>query len=350
MSVKKIHLRDLELLEIERIINDKNLPLFRSKQLFQWVHQKAAINWAAMANLPLELRREFSLNYEISGPTTVKKELSEEDGTVKYLLALKDGETVETVLMDYQDRKTVCISSQVGCPLACEFCATGKSGYKRNLKVHEVLDQVLTVNRDLVQEDKLPVTNIVFMGMGEPLLNYQVLLKSMRILNHPLGLNISFRKMSVSTSGIVPEIYRLAKEGLPLVLAISLHAPNNYLRNQLMPVNRKYPLEELIKAADFWIKETGRRITFEYILIEEVNDGLKEARELGSLLKGLLANVNLIPFNPVPGTNFKKPSLGRVSRFQQFLMDKGIAVTIRGEKGGDISGACGQLRRREMGN
>jgi len=350
MPTEKIHLRDLDLTDIETIMNDKKLPLFRSKQLFQWIQQKGVTDWDEMVNLPISLRRELGRSFKINGLSVIKKERSEKDGTVKYLLAFHDGQTVETVLMDYQDRKTICISTQVGCPLACAFCATGKSGYKRNLKVHEILDQILVVNQDLLQQKKELITNAVFMGMGEPLLNYQTLLKSLHILNHPLGLNISFRKMSVSTSGIVPEIYRLAKEKIPLVLAISLHAPNNHLRSQLMPINHKYSIEELIKASKFWIKETGRRITFEYILIKKVNDGLKEAKELASLLKGLLVNVNLIPFNPVEGTSFKKPSLNGVYRFQQYLLERGIAVTIREEKGSGIAGACGQLRRQEMGN
>lgn len=350
MASEKEHLRNLDLQEYEAIVKKMGLPSFRSKQMFHWVHQKGVTNWDEMDNLPLKLRKEFSQTYRIDGLSVIRQEKSDVDGTEKYLLGLADGETVETVLMDYSDRKTVCISTQVGCPLACAFCATGKSGFKRNLKVHEILDQVLIINKSLLGKNKNPVTNAVFMGMGEPLINYEALVKSLQILNHPEGLNISFRKLSVSTSGIVPEIYRLAQEKMPLVLAISLHAPNNQLRSRLMPINRKYPLEELIEACRYWVEKTGRRITFEYILLKEVNDGLKEAGELAGLLEGLLSNVNLIPFNPVMGANFQKPSMNRIHKFQEYLTERNIIATIREEKGGDIAGACGQLRRQEMGS
>lgn len=350
MANEKVHLRDLNLLEHEELIKKNGFPSFRSKQLFQWVHQKGATNWGEMNNLPLNLRQELSSTHTIAGLSVIRREKSQLDGTEKYLLGLNDGETIETVLMNYSDRRTVCVSTQVGCPLKCAFCATGKSGFKRNLKVHEILEQVLIINKNLLSEGKSPVTNVVFMGMGEPLENYDALVKSLHILNHPEALNISFRRISVSTSGIVPGIYSLAKEKMPLVLAISLHAPNDELRSSLMPINRRYPLADLIEACHYWMEQTGRRITFEYTLFDGVNDSLKEAEEMAKLLEGLLANVNLIPFNPVMGANFQKPSMNRIHKFQKYLSEKNIVATIREEKGGDIAGACGQLRRQEMGS
>lgn len=347
------HIRDLDLKELEAAISNMGQPSFRAKQIFQWVQQKGVGRWEEMGNVPKALQEKLAEKFQLFPLPVLKRHASRQDETVKYLLQLADGETIETVLMAYGEenrrgRRTVCVSTQVGCPLGCAFCATGKSGFKRNLAVNEILGQVFAVNKDLSKWSNDLVTNLVFMGMGEPLLNYDNLVKSLAILNHPEGLNISLRRISVSTSGIVPGIYRLAEEGMPLVLAVSLHAPNNELRNRLMPINRKYPLEELMEACHYWVEKTNRRITFEYILLAQVNDQLKQAQELVDLLKGLLANVNLIPFNAIADAEFKQPSGNRVMAFRRYLEEHGINAVIREEKGSDIAAACGQLRRQEM--
>lgn len=351
--MSKPHLRNYGWDELENVIKSLGEPAFRAKQVFQWIHQKGITAWEEMTNIPKDLRNVLASNFRIEGLPVIKRRESKQDDTVKYLLRLSDGETVETVLMSYdppagKERQTLCVSTQVGCPLNCAFCATGKSGFIRNLEVHEIIGQVLAVNRDLEPTGRKPVSNLVFMGMGEPLINYDNLIKGINILHHPLGLNISLRRISVSTSGIVPGIYRLADEGLPIVLAISLHAPTNELRSRLMPVNRRYPLEELMQACHYWVEKTNRRITFEYILLNGVNDSLQQAAELADLLKGLLANVNLIPFNALSDVDFHKPSRNRIIAFRKYLESRGINAVVREEKGGDIEAACGQLRRREM--
>ncbi|NLC77411.1 MAG: 23S rRNA (adenine(2503)-C(2))-methyltransferase RlmN [Clostridia bacterium] len=346
-------MRNLDWAGLETEIRGMGQPPFRAKQVFQWVQQKGVSHWEEMTNVPKTIRDQLAVKYELAGLSVLKRDVSKLDGTVKYLLGLKDGETVETVLMAYEeqegrDRKTVCVSTQVGCPLGCSFCATGKWGFIRNLEVNEILGQVLAVNQDLSRKGEAPVTNLVFMGMGEPLLNYDHLIKSLRILNHPDGLNISLRRISVSTSGIVPGIRRLAQEGMPLVLAVSLHAPNNELRDRLMPINRRYPLEELLDACYYWVSETNRRITFEYILLAGINDNLQQARELAELLKGLLANVNLIPYNGVAEAPFRQPSRNRITAFRRYLEEHGVTAVVREERGSDIAAACGQLRGQEM--
>lgn len=351
--MSKPHLRNFGLDELEGIIKGLGEPAFRAQQIFQWIHRKGIAAWEEMTNIPKGLKTHLANNFRIEGLPVLKRQESQRDDTVKYLLRLPDGETIETVLMSYdppagKERQTLCVSTQVGCPLNCAFCATGKSGFIRNLEVHEIIGQVLAVNRDLAQAGRNPISNLVFMGMGEPLINYDNLIKGINILHHPLGLNISLRRISVSTSGIVPGIYRLADEGLPIVLAISLHAPNNVLRNRLMPINLRYPLEELMQACHYWVEKTNRRITFEYILLSGVNDSRQHAAELADLLKGLLANVNLIPFNAFHDVDFQKPSRNRIIAFRKYLASRGINAVVREEKGGDIDAACGQLRRREM--
>lgn len=351
--MSKPHLRNFGWDELANIIKSLGEPAFRAKQVFQWIHHKGITNWEEMTNIPKKLRTHLASNFRIEGLPVIQRQASRRDDTVKYLLGLPDGEKIETVLMSYdppagKKRQTLCVSTQVGCPLNCSFCATGKSGFIRNLEVHEIIGQVLAVNRDLEHTGGTPISNLVFMGMGEPLINYENLIKGINILHHPLGLNISMRRISISTSGVVPGIYRLADEGLPVVLAISLHAPNNELRNRLMPINRRYPLEELLQACHYWVDKTKRRITFEYILLGGVNDSLQHAAELADLLKGLLANVNLIPFNALSDVDFQKPSRNRIIVFRRCLESRGINAVVREEKGGDIEAACGQLRRREM--
>jgi len=348
----KIDIQGMELQEIKNLLQQLEEPEYRAKQLFQWIQQKGASSFTEMTNIPKKLQEKLNGLQLLHPPKITKIRRSQVDDTVKYLLTLDDGNTIETVRMSYlgkeiKDRHTVCVSTQVGCAMGCVFCATGLSGWKRNLTTGEILAQVLVAQRELQKDAPTEkITNVVFMGMGEPLLNYANVLKAIHILNDPLGLNISMRRITLSTCGIVPKIYELAEEKLPIVLAISLHAPNNTLRDRLVPVNKKYPLEILLEACQHYIKSTGRRITFEYALISEVNDSLHHARELIKLLADLKANVNLIPLNTVQETGLVRSSKSSALTFWHELESAGIAVTFREEKGSDIEAACGQLRRR----
>jgi 23S rRNA (adenine2503-C2)-methyltransferase len=276
-------------------------------------------------------------------PYLAKDVTSERDGTKKYLWRLDDGETVESVLLVHDNRKTACLSTQVGCPLACAFCATGQGGYVRDLSAGEIVGQFLAMEAQLGQD----IANIVFMGMGEPLLNVEALLKAIAILNHPKLRGMGIRRFTVSTAGIVPAIRRLAQEAPGVGLSISLHAPNDGLRSRLMPVDRRYPLGALMAALHDYQERTGNRVSFEYLLLAGVNDEPAHARDLAALLSGLKAYVNLIPFNAVEGTDFRRSSRARIETFRQELQALGVEVEARSEKGGDIDAACGQLRRRE---
>ncbi|WP_227766934.1 23S rRNA (adenine(2503)-C(2))-methyltransferase RlmN [Zhaonella formicivorans] len=348
----QIDLQGMSMEEYCLLFEDLGEQKFRAKQLFQWVYQKGATDFVQMSNLSKGLRQKLSQAVAITSLKIQRKLVSQQDDTVKFLLSLPDGETVETVRMSYtgresRDRHTVCVSSQVGCAMGCVFCATGLSGWKRNLTTGEIVGQVLTVQRDLrVNLPEAKVTNVVFMGMGEPLLNYENVLKAIRILNEPAGLNIGLRRITLSTCGVVPQIKKLAQERLPIVLAVSLHAPTDELRNELLPINKKYPLQELMEACAYYIELTGRRITFEYALIAGKNDSRAHARALAKLLKGMLANVNLIPLNSVAETGLVRSGESRIKTFAKELEDAGIEAAIREEKGGDIEAACGQLRRR----
>lgn len=324
------------------LVHELNEKGFRAKQIFQWLHQKNVTSFHEMNNLTKELRDKLTKRAYITQLKPIERHVAQ-DGTIKYLFRLKDDETIESVHLPYSGgRQSVCISSQVGCSMGCTFCATGLSGFVRNLTSGEIIDQVYAVQRDL----DLKITNVVLMGMGEPLLNYKNTLKAVRLLNHPEGAKIGIRRITLSTCGIIPKIRELMKENLQLVLAISLHAPNNQLRNQLMPINRKYPLEELIQACKEYSEFTKRRITFEYALISGVNDLEEHAYELISLLKGLLVHINLIPINPVQGTELERTGQSQTKLFQALLNNGGIETTLREERGADIEAACGQLRSR----
>ncbi len=277
---------------------------------------------------------------------------SADGSTRKVLFRLPDGETIESVFMLYERRRTVCLSTQVGCPIGCPFCATGRSGFRRNLKAGEIIAQVLHFAREAKKtlgDSSKPVTNVVFMGMGEPLLNYDATIKAIRILNDQRGFNLGARRFTISTVGIVPGIRRLAEEGLQVELAVSLHAPNDEIRDRLVPVNKGYPIRRLLVACQEFIEKTKRRITFEYVLINGVNDSISHARELASLLRGMLCHVNLIPMNPFPGASMEPPPRRRVLAFEEELRRQGLSVTLRTSKGVDIQAGCGQLRLRALG-
>ena len=329
--------------ELNSILEGSGFPAYRAKQLYQWLYTKYTDDVNEMNNLPVNLRQWLMNNYNCRFPKIVKEQISKIDGTTKFLLELADKQTVETVLMFHggkaaKQRKTLCISSQVGCPIGCVFCATGKMGLKRNLVTGEIIGQILAVSKIYGKID-----NVVYMGMGEPLLNYANVLKSIRIITDEMGLNFSSRKITISTCGLIPEIKKLSEEKIPLTLAVSLHGANNELRNALVPINKKYPLEDLLGAVKYFISKTNRKVTFEYILAKDINDSIIHAKDLAALLKGLLCNVNIIPANPVPGTAMNRPNEKAIANFIQILQSKGIETVVRNEKGADIDAACGQL-------
>lgn len=346
------NLRDFDLTEMEALMQSMGEPAYRARQLFTWVHRKGVTSWDQMTDLSAGLRRQLSGQVSITGLTPVACRRSPDGQTVKYAFQLVDNQLVEAVVMAYtrdkaRDRVTICVSSQVGCAMGCLFCATGQTGFSRNLSAGEILGQVLEAERCGWESDPdFRISNVVFMGMGEPLANYEQVLKAIQILNHPLGLNISCRRITVSTCGLVPQIRKLAVERLPLVLTVSLHAARDELRTRLLPINSRYPLAELKEACRDYTRLSGRRITFAYILIDGLNDSPADAVALAEYVRGLPANVNLIPFNPVPGLAYNRPSPQRVRQFCGILIDKGVEAVVREEKGGDIEAACGQLRRR----
>jgi 23S rRNA (adenine2503-C2)-methyltransferase len=333
--------------ELEKFFEALGEPRFRAVQAMEWIHNKGVSSFDEMTNFSKALRVKLKDVAKVTSVEVLCEEVSKIDGTRKYLFGLDDGNTVESVLMFHDYGRSACISTQVGCKMGCGFCATSIGGFVRDLTCGEIMSQALYISRRL-QGEGTRLSSIVFMGMGEPFDNYRNSIMAVRLLNYPKGLNIGYRHITISTCGIVPGIYALAGEGIPVTLAISLHAPNNELRNQLMPINRRYPIEELMEACRKYIKVTNRRVTFEYILIEGVNDSKKEIRELVRLLKGLLCHVNLIPMNLVQERRYRPAQEDAVERFSHALEGVGISTTLRREMGADIHGACGQLRRRTL--
>jgi len=341
----RLALTNLTFDELQAWVISLGEPAYRAQQIRQWLYQGLAHSFAEMTTLPLSLRQRLAEVATISAGQPQASLVSPDGLTEKVLLALPDGSTIESVLMRYEGRQTVCVSTQVGCPIGCTFCATGRSGYVRNLSAGEIVDQVLYFARQL-KERGLQVTNVVVMGMGEPFLNYSATWQALTTLHDPKGFALGARHMTLSTAGIVPGIERMAKEPLQVGLAVSLHAPNDALRNQLVPINRKYPLGMLIPACQRYTEETGRRITFEYALIDGVNDAPALARELAALLKGMLCHVNLIPCNPGSGGECRPSSRQRVLAFQKQLKQAGIPNTLRVGRGIEIQAGCGELRSR----
>jgi len=339
--------------ELIEICKGIGLKRFRAIQLFQWVQQKTVRTWEEIKNIG-DCDRQTLRSHMSLYPLEKVREQRSKDGTRKYLFRLEDGETIECVLMDYartnsRDRHTVCVSTQVGCAVGCAFCATGLEGFRRNLSVGEIVGQVLDITHYVRQEDPdFQVTNLVFMGMGEPLLNYDRVLRAIQLLNHAQGLKIGMRRMTISTSGVVPQIIQLAKDNPQVGLAVSLHAAQDDVRNQLIPMNRRYPLTQLMEACQEYTQITHRRITFEVALTAE-NSKQEDAEAFVRLLKGQFVHVNLIPVNPVEGTGMERPSPELMRRFAQVLEDAGISVSSREERGADIDAACGQLRRQWEG-
>lgn len=327
--------------EIEEILRGLDQPAYRAKQVFKWLH--AGAGFADMTNVPKDIRRLLDEHY-IGNPVVINKKLFSTDGTIKYLFLLPDLNIIEGVLMKYRHGNTVCISSQVGCRMGCRFCASTIGGRARNLDAGEMLGQVVAVNKDAGKA----VSNIVVMGSGEPLDNYEELVRFLRLIGHPDGLNVGARNITVSTCGLTDKIYKLARENLRINLALSLHAPNDEIRRKLMPVANRYRLSDCIAALKSYISATGRRVTVEYIMIKGINDSLVNAEELRKLLDGMLCHVNLIPLNAVEGVGFSPSDKGVVNEFYSYLLKNGVSVTVRRELGADISGACGQLRRKNL--
>ena len=336
-----MNLKSMTLPELTAALKELGQPAFRGKQVYTWLH-KGVRSYEEMTNLPKALRDTLAEKYPINPPEVVRKQESKKDGTIKYLWKLADGNCVETVLMRYNYGNTVCISTEVGCAMGCAFCASTIGGLVRRLEPYEMLDEVLFTQVD----SGLPISRIVLMGIGEPLDNFDNVMRFLELVNSEDGMNISMRHISLSTCGLIPKIDALAEKKLQISLAISLHGPNNEIRSKVMPVNKAYPIEELLEACRRYYDATSRRIHFEYAMIDGVNDKEEHARELLRRLKGLPAHFNLIPLNHVEESPLKPSSRAAVARFQKLLEDGGITATVRRTLGSDIDASCGQLRRK----
>lgn len=337
----KTDIKSLYLPELEEWMRQRGEKAFRAKQIFQWMHEKLVTDFDEMTNLPASLREKLKETCTLTGLTPVDVKVSAIDGTRKYLFGLADGNVIESVWMKYHHGNSVCISSQVGCRMGCRFCASTLDGLERNLTPSEMLDQIYRI-QTLTGER---VSNVVVMGSGEPMDNYDNLIRFVRLLSGEKGLNISQRNITVSTCGIVPGILKLSEEDLQITLALSLHAPSDEVRKTLMPIANRYALKDVLSACRTYFEKTGRRLTFEYSLVRGVNDNLEEARALTALIKDLHGHVNLIPVNPIKERDYVQSGRKAIEDFKNYLEKNGINVTIRREMGRDINGACGQLRK-----
>lgn len=337
------NIKDYNLEELKQELININEKPFRAEQIFKWIYQEKVKSFDEMTNLSLQLRDKLKSEYSICNFEILRKQESK-DGTKKYLFDTLDGNAIETVLMQYHHGYSICVSSQIGCKMGCKFCASTGLKFARNLTSGEIVEQILAVEQDT----GVRVSNIVFMGIGEPLDNYDNVINAIHIVNNPKGLNIGARHISISTSGLVPKIYKLADENIQCTLSISLHATNNKKRSEMMPINNSYPIEELMEACKYYIDKTNKRISFEYALAKDNNDNLQDAKELVKLLKGKLCHVNLIPINKIEGGIYTKATNDNIIRFRDYLNEHGITATIRRELGSDIDAACGQLRRKEI--
>jgi 23S rRNA (adenine2503-C2)-methyltransferase len=357
MEAARRNILDLSRMQLKELIQSLGEPDYRTDQILWWAYKKLTTSFEEMTDLSRTLRQKLASVASLSSLTPVDEKTSADGRTKKVLLKLDDGKTIESSFMLYgkagssRERRTVCISTQVGCPIGCSFCATGQQGFERNLRPGEIIEQVLYFARSMSKEmdtdlARRPVTNVVFMGMGEPLANYEAVWKSIEMLNSKQGLNLGARQITISTVGLVPQIQSLASESIHVELAISLHAANDELRNRLVPINKKYPLRQLMDACRKYFEKTGRRPTFEYALFRGINDSVGHARELASLLEGLNCHVNLIGGNPTKSKEFMPSSRNTILAFQGQLTSRGISNTLRMSKGVDIEAGCGQLRSR----
>ncbi|MBU0503007.1 MAG: 23S rRNA (adenine(2503)-C(2))-methyltransferase RlmN [Candidatus Omnitrophota bacterium] len=336
------NIKELTPKELGDVLSDWNEPRFRADQIFSWIYKNGVLDFNRMSNLSPSLRKRLKEGFSILDLELIKK-LESSDGTQKLILRTEDKNIIEVAVIPTDQRVTGCISSQAGCAWACSFCASGIGGLKRNLASAEILEEILYIKENSVDNR---LTHLVFMGTGEPMDNYDNVMKAIRIINSPETLNIGARRITISTCGIIPGIKRLSGEGLQVELSVSLHSPDDLVRSQLMPVNKKYPLKNLILACKEYIQKTNRQVTFEYCLVEGINSGLPEAQKLVTMLLGLNCKVNLIPFNPAGENNFAPPGKIKVLLFRDYLIKHGLNVTLRKERGRDIDAACGQLRLR----
>jgi 23S rRNA (adenine2503-C2)-methyltransferase len=341
----KTDLKDLSRLELGAFIQELGWKPYRADQIFAWIFRRGAVDIGEMTDLAKTRREQIGRSARISALILRREAVSRADGTIKCLFGLEDGQLIESVLIREGGRRTVCVSTQVGCGLHCAYCATGDLGLKRNLRAAEIVDQVITMRRMLPAGED--ITNVVLMGMGEPLRNYRQTVKACRLINDPDGLAIGARRITLSTAGVVPGIDKLAGENMRLGLAISLNATTDKVRNQLIPLNRKYPVEQLLGAADRYARATRRPVTFEYVLLAGVNDAPEDALRLAERIRNIRCKINLIPYNQVPGKPFRRSSREVAARFQELLYPRCPAVTLRESKGADIQAACGQLRGEE---
>lgn len=339
------NIKDYNLEELKEELKLLGEKPFRAEQIFKWLFQDKVKSFDEMTNLSLPLREKLKSEYDICNFEIVKK-LESVDGTKKYLFGLSDGNAIESVLMEYHFGKTVCVSSQIGCKMGCKFCASTGIPFIRSLTSGEIVEQIIAIEQDTGSK----ISNVVFMGIGEPMDNYDNVLNAIKILNNPKGLNIGARHISVSTSGVVPRIYEFADANVQCTLSISLHSANNETRSSMMPVNNAYNIQELMKACKYYINKTNKRISFEYALAKDNNDNLKDADELIKLLDGMLCHVNLIPINKIENGKYTKSSMENIIKFRDYLNAHGIVATIRRELGSDIDAACGQLRRQSLKN
>ena len=337
------NIKDYTLEELQEELINLGEKKFRAEQIYKWLYVEKVKSFEEMTNLSKELREKLNKEYTICNFNILKKQESK-DGTIKYLFDVLDGNAIETVLMKYHYGYSICVSSQIGCKMGCKFCASTGINFVRSLSSGEIVEQILAVEQD----QNIRISNVVFMGIGEPLDNYDNVVNAIRIINNQKGLSIGARHISISTSGLVPNIYRLAKENIQCTLSISLHATNNKKRSSMMPVNDAYPIEELIKACKEYIKITNRRISFEYALAKDNNDNKEDAKELVKLLHGMLCHVNLIPINKIENGKFDKSSNENIMKFRDYLNDHGIVATIRRELGSDIDAACRTIKKKKL--
>ena len=339
--MEKVDIKSMDITELQELLQELGEPKFRAKQLFDWLHAKQVDSFAEMTNLSKSLREKLGETAAINGVKIVRRLVSQIDGTRKYLFALSDGAIIESVLMKYEHGNTVCISTQVGCRMGCKFCASTLDGVERGLTAGEMLSQIYAIQKATGER----VSHLVVMGTGEPFDNFESLCRMIELLCSPDGLNISHRNITVSTCGIVPKIYEFADRNPQVTLAISLHSPNDTMRRELMPIANKYSMDELMEAARYYTRTTGRRITFEYSLVKGVNDKKEHAQELISRVKGMNCHINLIPVNPIKERDFEQSTQNNVAAFKHILERQHIQVTVRREMGRDIQAACGQLRK-----
>lgn len=338
MAMKKLNLTGMSLEQMDQFFESIGQPKYRSAQLFNWIYKRRVAQFDDMTNFSKQLRQQLNDSATIGLVRLQEQIASSDNQTIKFLFKLDDNFHIESVFMIEAKRKTICLSTQVGCPLGCSFCATGKMGFHRNLIAGEIVDQLLTIQRIL----NVDVTNIVIMGMGEPFLNYDETIKACDLISHDKGIAIGKRKITISTSGLIPGIKRFADEGQRYKLAISLNAADDQIRNEMMPINKKYPLNELINAAKYYAAKSRHRVTFEYVMIRGVNDSMNDSQKLARLIKGLKCKLNIIPYNSIDEKN-KIPSEDQINAFIRPFLDMNVVVSVRRSKGSDIGAACGQL-------